>query len=45
MQDGELVVRFFGMKDEDSSLHVAMKVIQGAYHLNSRPAGARACVI
>ncbi|ELR25727.1 lipase [Acanthamoeba castellanii str. Neff] len=28
MQDGELVVRFFGMKDEDSSLHVAMKVIQ-----------------
>jgi hypothetical protein len=47
MQDGELVVRFFGMKDEDSSLHVAMKVIQGACHLTSRPGrpGARACVI
>jgi hypothetical protein len=31
MQDGELVVRFFGMKDEDSALHIAMKVIQGTY--------------
>lgn len=33
MKDGELVVRFFGMKDDDSSLHIAMKVIQGAAFL------------
>lgn len=29
MKEGELIVRFFGMKDDDSTLHVAMKVIQG----------------